>query len=83
MAGIYPDSKTFVDKKLKYSPGKIIKKFEELLKNNDGEKLTLEQIKQVNLCNKTIIHKKPRFKNNSNSIVLYYNFSMLSVTDNL
>lgn len=32
MAHIYPDSKTFVDKKLKFSPGKIIKKFDELLK---------------------------------------------------
>ena len=47
MAHIYPDSKTFVDKKLKFSPGKIIKKFEELLKNNDGQKLDEEQIREV------------------------------------
>ena len=46
MANIYPDSKTFVDKKLKHSPGKIIKKFEELLKNNNGEKLSQEQIRE-------------------------------------
>ena len=47
MANIYPDSKTFVDKKLKHSPGKIIKKFEELVKSNNGESLTKEQIKGV------------------------------------
>ena len=47
MAQIYPDSKTFVDKKLKHSPGKIIKKFEELVKNNNGQSLSKEQIKGV------------------------------------
>ncbi len=45
MAHIYPDSKTFVDKKLKFPPGKIIKRFEELIRSND--KLTVEQIKEV------------------------------------
>ena len=44
MAGLYPDSKTFVDKKLKQSPGKIIKKFEELVKQNNGQALSKEQI---------------------------------------
>ena len=47
MSALYPDSKTFVDKKLKHSPGKIIKRFEELVKANDGKSLTKEQIKEV------------------------------------
>ena len=47
MSALYPDSKTFVDKKLKQSPGKIIKRFEELVKSNDGKSLTKEQIKEV------------------------------------
>ena len=47
MSALYPDSKTFVDKKLKHSPGKIIKRFEELVKGNDGKSLTKEQIKEV------------------------------------
>ena len=48
MSSLYPDSKTFVDKKLKQSPGKIIKRFEDLVKSNDGKSLTKEQIKEVN-----------------------------------
>jgi hypothetical protein len=47
MAELYPDSKTFVDKKLKHSPGKIIKRFQELVKSNHGKSLTKEQIKEV------------------------------------
>ena len=47
MSSLYPDSKTFVDKKLKQSPGKIIKRFEDLVKSNDGKSLTKEQIKEV------------------------------------
>ena len=35
------------DKKLKQSPGKIIKRFEDLVKSNDGKSLTKEQIKEV------------------------------------
>ena len=47
MARIYPDSKTFVDKKLKYPPNKIIKNFESLLnKQQDGNLLSVDQIKQ-------------------------------------
>ena len=56
MAHIYPDSKTFVDKKLKFSPGKIIKKFEELLKNNDGQKLDEEQIREVKHLARLFFH---------------------------
>ncbi len=47
MSRLYPDSKTFVDKKLRHSPGKIVKKFEELVKSNDGKALTKEQIKEA------------------------------------
>lgn len=47
MSALYPDSKTFVDKKLKQSPGKIIKRFDDLVKSNDGKSLTKEQIKEV------------------------------------
>ena len=50
MSQLYPDSKTFVDKKLKHPPGKIIKKFEELIKG--GEKLTVEQIREVSVSEK-------------------------------
>ena len=47
MARIYPDSKTFVDKKLKYPPNKIIKNFESLLnQQQDGSLLSVDQIKQ-------------------------------------
>ena len=47
MARIYPDSKTFVDKKLKFPPNKIIKNFETLLKEQqDGSLLSVDQIKQ-------------------------------------
>jgi len=44
MAGIYKNSKTFVDKKLKHSPGKIVKNFEQLTKS--GQNLTVHQIKE-------------------------------------
>lgn len=48
MARIYPDSKTFVDKKLKFPPGKIIKNFESLLhQQQDGALLSVDQIKKV------------------------------------
>ena len=47
MSALYPDSKTFVDKKLKQSPGKIIKRFDDLVKSNDGKSLTKDQIKEV------------------------------------
>ena len=47
MAAIYPDSKTFVDKKLKLPPGKIIKNFEKLLNSQNGSLLSVEEIKQV------------------------------------
>jgi len=46
MAAIYPDSKTFVDKKLKLPPGKIIKNFEKLLNSQDGSLLSVEEIKK-------------------------------------
>ena len=47
MARIYPDSKTFVDKKLKHPPNKIIKNFESLLnQQQDGSLLSVDQIKQ-------------------------------------
>lgn len=47
MARIYADSKTFVDKKLKFPPGKIIKNFETLLnQQNNGSLLSVDQIKQ-------------------------------------
>jgi hypothetical protein len=49
MARIYPDSKTFVDKKLKLPPGKIIKKFETLLNQQEGALLSVDQIKKVGL----------------------------------
>lgn len=44
MSRIYPDSKTFVDKKLKFTPGKIIKHFEDLVSNNNGEPLSKENL---------------------------------------
>ena len=47
MARIYADSKTFVDKKLKFPPGKIIKNFEKLLNQHDGSLLSVDQIKKV------------------------------------
>ena len=47
MSSLYKDSKTFVDKKLKYPAGKIIKNFETLVNQKDGELLSIEQIKQV------------------------------------
>ena len=47
MSSLYKDSKTFVDKKLKYPAGKIIKNFETLVNDQDGELLSIEQIKQV------------------------------------
>ena len=50
MSRLYPDSKTFVDKKLKHPVGKIIRNFESLVKeqlDKNGELLTVEQIKQV------------------------------------
>ena len=47
MSSLYKDSKTFVDKKLKYPAGKIIKNFETLVNEQNGELLSLEQIKQV------------------------------------
>jgi len=46
MARIYPDSKTFVDKKLKFPPGKIIKNFETLLNQHNGALLSVDQIKK-------------------------------------
>ena len=49
-ARVFEDSKTFVDKKLRHSPGKIIKRFEELIKENQGKELTKEQIQEVNIC---------------------------------
>ncbi len=33
MAHLYPDSKTFVDKKLRFPPGKIVRRFEELVRS--------------------------------------------------
>ena len=53
MSQLYPDSKTFVDKKLKHPPGKIIKKFEELCKG--GEKLSVEQIREVRWNRKIVL----------------------------
>ena len=47
MSRLYPDSKTFVDKKLKNPVGKIIKNFETLVKEQNGELLTIDQIKKV------------------------------------
>ena len=47
MARIYADSKTFVDQKLKFPPGKIIKNFEKLLSQHDGSLLSVDQIKKV------------------------------------
>ena len=47
MSSLYKDSKTFVDKKLKYPAGKIIKNFETLVNQQDGELLSIDQIKQV------------------------------------
>ena len=47
MTRIYADSKTFVDKKLKFPPGKIIKNFEKLLSQHDGSLLPVDQIKKV------------------------------------
>ena len=47
MAAIYPDSKTFVDKKLKLPPGKIIKNFETLLNQHNGSLLSVDEIKKV------------------------------------
>ena len=49
MSSLYKDSKTFVDKKLKYPAGKIIKNFETLVNEQNGELLSLEQIKQVRI----------------------------------
>ena len=49
MAAIYPDSKTFVDKKLKLPPGKIIKNFETLLNQHNGSLLSVDEIKKVRL----------------------------------
>ena len=49
MSRLYPDSKTFVDKKLKHPVGKIIRNFETLVKEQNGDLLTIEQIKQVKL----------------------------------
>ena len=49
MSSLYKDSKTFVDKKLKYPAGKIIKNFETLVNEQNGELLSLEQIKQVKI----------------------------------
>jgi len=46
MAAIYPDSKTFVDKKLKLPPGKIIKNFETLLNQHNGSLLSVDEIKK-------------------------------------
>ncbi|TRY67949.1 hypothetical protein TCAL_07224 [Tigriopus californicus] len=46
MSRIYPDSKTFVDKKLKHTPGKIIKHFEQLVADNNGEPLSKEVLTQ-------------------------------------
>ena len=51
MSSLYKDSKTFVDKKLKYPAGKIIKNFETLVNEQNGELLSLEQIKQVSYNN--------------------------------
>ena len=48
MSSLYKDSKTFVDKKLKYPAGKIIKNFETLVNQQEnGELLSIDQIKQV------------------------------------
>ena len=47
MSNLYKDSKTFVDKKLKYPAGKIIKNFETLVNQQDGALLSIDQIKQV------------------------------------
>ena len=49
MATIYEDSKTFVDKKLKFPPGKIIKNFETLLNQHNGSLLSVEEIKKVGM----------------------------------
>lgn len=45
MARLYQDSKTFVDKKLKYSPGRVKAKFDHLLKLHNGN-LTNEQLRE-------------------------------------
>ena len=49
MSRLYRDSKTFVDKKLKFPPGKIIKNFQELLARQNGGPLSLDQVKLVNI----------------------------------
>lgn len=46
MSRLFPDSKTFVDKKLRFPAGKIIKEFENLVLNNGGQPLELEQIRK-------------------------------------
>lgn len=47
MSRLYPDSKTFVDKKLKFPPGKIINNFQDLLSRQNGAPLSILQIKNV------------------------------------
>jgi hypothetical protein len=47
MSRLFRDSKTFVDKKLKFPPGKIIKNFQELLARQNGGPLSLDQVKLV------------------------------------
>jgi hypothetical protein len=47
MSRIFPDSKTFVDQKLKFPAGKIIKNFQQLLTNQNGAPLSLDQVKLV------------------------------------
>eukprot|EP00095_Tigriopus_kingsejongensis_P006740 maker-scaffold658_size117954-snap-gene-0.43 protein:Tk06740 transcript:maker-scaffold658_size117954-snap-gene-0.43-mRNA-1 annotation:"hypothetical protein DAPPUDRAFT_314347" len=46
MARIYPDSKTFVDKKLKFAPGKIIQHFEALQGEHEGERIPKDELEQ-------------------------------------
>ena len=49
MSRLFRDSKTFVDKKLKFPPGKIIKNFQDLLARQNGGPLSLDQVKLVNM----------------------------------
>ena len=58
MATIYEDSKTFVDKKLKFPPGKIIKNFETLLNQHNGSLLSVDEIKKVRITYHLIFLKK-------------------------
>jgi len=47
MSRCFPDSKTFVDKKLKFPSEKIIKNFQDLLAEQNGAPISIADIKNV------------------------------------